>query len=130
MDKSLYIWHYYLVIPASAVAAADAVSPSLNNPSGIEATFTPYPEQAETPTHWIGSFVAAEATPNTPSKSALESALSSNSVLSEILWIRSKNEHHPDTLPEEKGKVAATNWSPFAVGDAVSLAAVIAAIQG
>jgi hypothetical protein len=115
MNKSLYIWHYYLVIPAAAVTAADVVSPALNNPDGIESTFQAYPEDEEIPTHWIGSFVATENTLGTPSKAALESALNTNSELSNIFWIRSKNEHHPDTLPEEKGKVIATNWADFAV---------------
>ena len=125
---SKYCWHYYLVIPTVAVAAADAVSPALNNPDGIEATFQPYPEDEGIPTHWIGSFVATESTPETPNQAALESAMNTNSELSNVLWVRTKNDHHPDTLPEEKCKVVATNWSAFSVGDSVDFAAVLAAL--
>ena len=125
---SKYIWHYYLVIPATAVAAADSVAPALNNPDGIEATFLPYPEQSDSPTHWIGTFVATDSTSNTPSRNALESAVSSNPSLSNILWIRSKNEHHPDTLEGEKSKVVATNWNAFSVDDVVNFDAVISAL--
>lgn len=128
---SLYIWHYFLVVPAASVEAADAVAPNLNNPDGIEATFLRYPQDDEedVPTHWIGSFVATQDTPGTPSKVTLEGALvSGDSALGNILWVRSKNEHHPDTTEAEKGKVVATNWNAFSVGDDVSLGAVIDAL--
>lgn len=132
---SHYIWQYYLVIPASAVAAADAVAPALNNPDGVEATFRRYPLPDEEgnysadATHYLASFVATESTDDgIPSKQLLEGALSDNPDLANILWVRTKNPHHPATTEAEKGVTVASNWAAFPVGGGVGWDAVIEAL--
>lgn len=127
---SKYIWHYFLAIPAAQVPAADEVAPALNNPDGVEATFQPYPEDNEEPTtHWIATFVATDyAVDGVPSKQLLEGALNDNPDLANILWIRSRNPHHPATTEAEKNIVVASNWEAFLVGSGVDWDAVIHAL--
>lgn len=125
--------------------AADLVSPNLNNPDGIKKTFKPYKKDIAfdeegypiwerdedgnitDATHWIASFLATEnASEGKPSKEMLDYF---SAGMTGILWIRTKNPYHPQTIEADKNKVVATNWDAFAVGDAVNLAAVIAAIS-
>lgn len=123
---SLYIWQYFLIVPEEQVQAADLVSPYLSNPDGIESTFQPYPEDEETPTHWVANFLATELnSEGNPSKEILESYLSETPELLGILWVRTKNPYHPNTVETEKGKVVATNWNVFNVGNTVDLSTIM-----
>lgn len=127
---SKFIWQYYLVVPAESVAAADAVAPGLNNPSGIEATFQRFPSTDEPATHWAASFLATELmSEGNPSRQALETYLGQNPDLESLLWVRCRNPHHPETPEDERGIVVASNWPSFPVGAAVDWAALWEALD-
>jgi len=120
------IWQYYLIVPEGQVESANTVSPALNNPDGVEATFQPYPVNSEEPTHWVSSFIATEnASDGNPSREMLDYF---SAGMTGILWVRTKNPHHPDTTEAEKGIVVASNWAAFPVGSAVNWDAVITAV--
>jgi len=134
---SLYLWQYYLVVPAPAVAAADAVAPALNNPDGIAPTFRRHPlpdsegQYLEPATHWIASFVACDLMrEGNPSRQALEGFLGQHPTLKTLLWVRCKNPHHPDTPESDRGVVVASNWDAFSVGGTVDWPAVFGALNG
>ena len=121
------IWHYYLIVPLDAVAAADTVAPALANPDGIVATFQPSPEDA--PRHYWADFVACDlASDGAPSKQALEGAVSANAALASVLFVRTYNDCHPSTTPEQVGGVVASNWAAFPVGATVSNTLVVEAL--
>ncbi|MBE9113946.1 hypothetical protein IQ273_31745 [Nodosilinea sp. LEGE 07298] len=120
---SKYVWQYYLVVPASAVAVADAVAPALSNPDGIESTFRRFPlrteegEYLEPASHWAASFLACDAAADgTPSREALESYLGQDSSLGALLWVRCKNPWHLDTTPSDRDLVVASNWPAIVPG--------------
>ena len=132
---SLYIWQYFLIVPADSLLAADTVAPALNNPDGIAATFRRYPlpddegEYLEPATHWVASFVATDATDEgNPSRESLEAHLGQHSALSAVLWVRCKNPHHPDTPEIDHNVVVASNWTAFPPGATCDWAAATAAI--
>ena len=133
---SLYVWQYYLVVPSAVVPAADAVSPALDNPDGIEATFQRYPrpndegEYLESATHWVASFLATDLmSQGNPSRQALEGYLGqSPETLGTLLWVRCKNPYHPETPENEKGIVMARNWMKFPVNTNIDINLVYEAL--
>lgn len=132
---SKYAWKYFLIVPSTAIAAANAVSAALNNPNGVEKTFRRYPLADDASnyllpaTHYAATFLAPElSVDGLPSKQALEEQLARTLDFAAIYWIRSKNPWHLNTLDEEKGVVMASNWPAFPPGSTVSWDAVSAAI--
>lgn len=132
---SKYAWEYYLIIPASAASAANAVSAALSNPSGITATFRRYPRPNSDgifllpATHWAASFLATDlSSDGVPSRQALEGYLSKSLMLKTVLWARCKNRYHIDTPEDDKGVVVASNWALLPIGAKVGWDAVSAAI--
>lgn len=130
-------WQYFLVIPASAVAAANVVGASLGNPSDVRQTFVKWPADggsidnpiAAAAQYWIASFVAFDdASEGKPSREELEGSLNQHPALATILWVRTPNPHHPDTPENEKHIVVASNWPAFSPGSTCDWPAVTAAL--
>lgn len=138
MPISKFIWQYYLIVPAAAVAAADAVAPALNNPDGILTTFRRFPlptegeagEYLQPATHWASSFLACDTVAEGAlSRESLEGYLNQSPALSTILWVRTKNPHHPSTPENERGIVVASNWPTFPPGAIADWASVTVALS-
>lgn len=133
---SLYLWQYFLVVPADACPAANAVAPALGNPSLVEQTFRRYPaandqgEYTEPAAYWAASFLATDtAAQGTPSREALETSLGQLPALEALRWVRTRNPEHPDTAEAERDTVIASNWEAFPVGATVNWEAITQALD-
>jgi hypothetical protein len=122
---SSYIWHYIVYVPLSAVAAADYVAPSLNNPSGIEETFQPVYDDDENIVGYIADFLSTEDGV-APSKTLLEGALTGNPAFASVLWWRTDNEH----IPGNKGPILRAKHKSVAgvIGEPWTMAQAVAAV--
>jgi hypothetical protein len=127
MNKSLYIWHYIVYVPLSAVAAAELVAPSLNNPSGIEETFQPVHDADENIVGYVADFLSTEDGV-APSKTLLEGALSGNPAFAPVLWWRMDNEH----IPGSEGPILRAKHESVAgtIGEPWTMAQAVAAVTG